>query len=166
MPYVKRLILNKPAQRLEDVLVAVQVVDNTRCVPNSLVLGFLDGILTEGNLTLCVKIITSIIENQVKYSRRIVRPAFDITLERSQEVKRNKDQPYARRLTSGYASRTIDQEDYPDSTLPSNIRDLVEMEVQRLLSKSKELTSEFREKSDYKTAIKHIKKENTNNVRT
>jgi hypothetical protein len=102
----------------------------------------------------------------VKYSRRIVRPAFDITLERSQEVKRNKDQPYARRLTSGYASRTIDQEDYPDSTLPSNIRDLVEMEVQRLLSKSKELTSEFREKSDYKTAIKHIKKENTNNVRT
>jgi hypothetical protein len=39
------------------------------------------------------------------------------------------------------------------------------MEMQRLLSKPKELIGEFREESDYETAIKHIKKENADNAR-
>ena len=46
-----------------------------------------------------------------------------------------------------------------------NIRELAEMEMQKLLSKPEELTSEFREESDYKTAIKHIEKGNADGER-
>jgi len=40
------------------------------------------------------------------------------------------------------------------------------MGMQRLLSKPEELTGEFREESDYETAIKHIEKENADDART
>jgi hypothetical protein len=46
-----------------------------------------------------------------------------------------------------------------------DIRELAKMEMQKLLSEPKELTSEIREESDYDTAIKHIKKGNANDTR-
>jgi hypothetical protein len=45
------------------------------------------------------------------------------------------------------------------------MRELAEMEMQKLLSKPKELTSEFKEENDYETIIKYIEKKNTDDTR-
>jgi hypothetical protein len=47
-----------------------------------------------------------------------------------------------------------------------DVRELLRMELQDLLSKPKELMGEFSKESDYETAIKHTKRENANNTRT
>jgi hypothetical protein len=44
------------------------------------------------------------------------------------------------------------------------MRDIAKLEIQRILSKPQELTGEFREESDYETAITHIEKDNANNA--
>lgn len=98
--YVKRSILDDPAPWLELVLTAPEM-DDTSHRPNS-VPGVLDDILTKGDVTLCVKIITSIMENQVKYHCYISKPAFKAAQERSREVEGNKIGLHVRRLTSGY----------------------------------------------------------------
>jgi hypothetical protein len=72
--------------------------------------------------------------------------------------------PCARRLTSRYASRTIDQEDSLDKIVPHDLRNLVEAEMQKLLAEPKELTGDFKEEGDYETIIKHIEKELADNV--
>jgi hypothetical protein len=59
--FVKRLILNGPVPWLEHVLTALET-DDTSCKPNP-VLGVLDDILTKGDFTIYVKIMTSIAEN-------------------------------------------------------------------------------------------------------
>ena len=110
-PYVKRPVLDESAQWLEYVLMAVQVVDDTTRRPNSSVPGILDDMLTEGDFTLCVKIMTGIAENLVKCSRRIARPAVDIAQE-SREVEQNKFGPHGRRLTSEHGCRALKQKDY------------------------------------------------------
>jgi hypothetical protein len=46
------------------------------------------------------------------------------------------------------------------------VRELAKKELQDTISEPTELTSEFREKSDYKNIIKLIKKENVNDTRT
>lgn len=46
-----------------------------------------------------------------------------------------------------------------------DIKELAEIEIQKLLSEPEELTSEFREESDYETAIKHIEKGNADDKR-
>jgi hypothetical protein len=163
--YVKRLILDESAQWLEHVLIALQEVDDTSRRPNSSVPGVLDDILTEGDFTLCVKVMTSITENWVKCSRCIVRPVFHAAEERSREVERNKTRPHARRLTSEYASRTLNQKDCLDNISHLDIRDLAEKEMQRLLAEPEELTGEFRDESDYETTIKHIEKESADDAR-
>jgi hypothetical protein len=163
--YVKRPILDESAQWLEHFLIALQDVDDTSRRPDSSVPGVLDDILREGDFTLCVKIMTSITENWVEWSRCMVRSAFDAAEERSQDVERNKIRPHVRRLTSEYASQTLNQKDYSDTIARLTIRDLAEMEMQRLLSEPKELTGEFREESHYETVIKHIEKENADDAR-
>jgi len=100
--FVKRSILDDPAPWLEHVLTALET-DDTSCKPNP-VLGVLDDILTKGDFTICVKIMTSIAENWVECNRCIAKPAFDAAQERSQEVERNKIGLHARRLTSEYVS--------------------------------------------------------------
>jgi len=144
---------------------ASQEVDDTSRRPNSSVPGALDDIVTEADFTLCVKIMTGITENWAKCSRCIVRPAFNAVEERSREVERNKIRPHARPLTSEYPSRILNQKDYSDNIAHLDIRDLVEKEIQRLLAEPEELTDEFREESDFETAIKHIEKENADDAR-
>jgi hypothetical protein len=161
--FVKRSILDDPAPWLEHVLTALETDDTSR-KPN-LVLGVLDDILTKGNFTICVKIMTSIAENWVECNRCIAKPAFDATQERSQEVERNKIGLHAQRLTSEYVSRQQNQKAYADEIAYLAIRELVEMEMQKLLADPKELTSEFRKESDYDTAIKHIEKGNADDAR-
>lgn len=70
---------------------ALQEALNTRRTPNFSVPGILDDILTEGDFTLCVKIMTGITENWVRCSRYIAKPAFSAAQERFREVKRNKN---------------------------------------------------------------------------
>jgi hypothetical protein len=54
-----------------------------------------------------------------------------------------------------------------ENTIASlNVRELAEKELQDTISEPTELTSEFREESDYKNVIKLIKKENVNDTRT
>jgi hypothetical protein len=60
---------------LEHVWTALETYDTSR--RPDLVPGVLDDILTKGDFTLCVKIMTSITENRVKYNCCIAKPAFD-----------------------------------------------------------------------------------------
>jgi hypothetical protein len=82
-PYAKRPIIDESAQWLVHVLTALQAVDDTTRRPNSSVPGILNDILTEGDFTLCVKILTGIAENLVKCSCRIAKPTINLTQERS-----------------------------------------------------------------------------------
>jgi hypothetical protein len=100
---------------------------------------------------------TSIAENWVKCNRYIAKPAFDAAQERSQEVKGNKIGLYARRLTSEYVPLQQNKKACLEEITRLDIRELAEMEMQKLLSEPEELTGEFREESDDETAIKHIK---------
>jgi hypothetical protein len=58
----------------------------------------------------------------------------------------------------------LNQKEFSDNIARLGVRVLAEMEISRLLSEPKELTVEFREESDYKTAIKLIEKENANDT--
>ncbi|PQE14720.1 Vacuolar sorting-associated 3 protein [Rutstroemia sp. NJR-2017a BBW] len=162
---VKRPILDESAQWLEHVLIELEAIDNISRKPNSSVPGVLDDISIQGNFAICVKIMTSITENLVKCNRRIVKPIFEITQERSQVVERNKIGLRTERLTSERASRVLKEKDYAASIVCLGIRDLAEKEMQKLLSEPEELTSEFREESDYETAIKCIEKEKADDAR-
>jgi hypothetical protein len=107
---------------------------------------------------------TTIAENLVKCSRCIAKPAFDAAQRRSREIERNKIAPHVRRLTSAYTSRILNQKDFPDDIVGLDMRDIAKLEIQRILSKPQELIGEFREESDYETAITHIEKDNANNA--
>jgi hypothetical protein len=77
---IKRSILDCPAPWLEHVLTALDRDDTSRRLDCS-VPGVLNDILAKGDLTICVKIMTSIAENYVKCNRCISRPTFDETQE-------------------------------------------------------------------------------------
>jgi len=47
-----------------------------------------------------------------------------------------------------------------------DVRELLRIELQDLLSEPKELMGEFSEESDYETAIKYIERENGDDIRT
>ena len=143
---------------------ALEAVDETNRRPNSSVPGVLDDILITSDFTLCVKIMTTIAENLVKCSRCIAKPALDAAQRRSREIEQNKIAPHVRRLTSAYTSRIPNQKDFPDDIVGLDMRDIAKLEIQRILSKPQELTGEFREESDYETAITHIEKDNANNA--
>jgi hypothetical protein len=162
---IKRPILDESTQWLEQVLIELKKADDVSRKPDPSVPRVLDDISIQDNFTLYIKIMTSITENLVKCSRCIVRPMFDITQERSREVERNEIGLYTRRLTSEHTSRVLKQKDYAASTVCLGIRDLAEKEMQKLLSEPEELTSEFREESDYETAIKCIEKEKADDAR-
>ena len=83
---------------------------------------------------------------------------------RKKDPEKLSARPHARRLTLEYASRTLNQKDCLDNISHLDIRDLAEKEMQRLWL-PEELTREFREESDYETAIKHIKKESADDAR-
>jgi hypothetical protein len=46
------------------------------------------------------------------------------------------------------------------------MRELLSIELQDLLSKLVKLMGEFRDENDYDNTMKHIKKENANDIRT
>lgn len=161
--YVKRSFLDDPAPWLEHVLTTLETDDTSRR-PNP-VLGVLDEVLTNGNFTLCVRIMTSIAENWVKCNRCIVKPTFDAVQERSREVEGNKIGLHVRRLTSECVSRQQNQKGSQEEIARLDMRELAEMEMQKLLSEPKELTGEFKEESDYETVIKHIEKGNADDTR-
>ena len=97
---------------------------------------------------------TSIAENSANCDRPIARPTFDAAQERSREIKGNQGRINLRKLTSEYVSQLQNQKVYVYDITHLNIRELVEMEMQRLLSDPEELTGKFREESDHDTAIK------------
>jgi hypothetical protein len=165
-PFVQRPILDQSAQWLGHVFMALNEVEDTSRIPSSSVSGVLDDVLRNSDFALCEKIMTSIAENLVKCNRSIAKPAFDAAQERSGEVKGDHNRMQDRRLTSAYPSRRPNGKDFVNDVPCLNPRDLVEMEMQRLLSEPKELTGDFREESDYETAVKHIKKEHADHART
>ena len=164
LPCFKRSTLDESAQWLEHVLNALEAANGTSRRPDSSVPGILDDILMNGDFTLCVKVMTTIAENLVKCSRCIAKPAFDAAQQRSREIERNKIAPHVRRLTSAYTSRILRQKDFPDDIARLDMRDIAQLEIQRILSEPQELTGELREESDYETAIKHIEKDNADNA--
>jgi hypothetical protein len=162
-PFAKRSILDDPAPWLEHVWPVLEM-DDTGRRPNP-VPGVLDDILTNEDFLLCVKIMTSIANNWVECNRCIAKPAFDAAQKRSREVESNKFGLHVRKLTSEYVPRLQNQKEYTDEISHLGIRELVEIEVQKLLSDPRELTSEFKEESDYDAAINHIEKGNADNIR-
>lgn len=164
--HVKRLILDDPTPWFEDVLTALELESNDTSRRQNPVPGVLDDILTKGNFILYVSIMTSIAENQVKCNRYIAKPAFDAAQERSQEAKGNKIGLYSPRLTSEYVPRQRHEKASLEDIARLDIRELAEVEMQKLLSEPEELTGEFRKESDYETAIKNIEKENADGERT
>jgi hypothetical protein len=63
-----------------------------------------------------------------------------------------------------YTSRILNQKYFLDDIVGLDMRDIAKLEIQRILSKPQELIGEFREESDYETAITHIEKDNANNA--
>ena len=88
-PFARRLVLDDAAQLLEHVLAAFEsACDNSR-IPDSSVPGALESILTKGDHTNFVKIMTGVTESWAKCNRLIAKPALDIAQERLREVERN-----------------------------------------------------------------------------
>lgn len=164
-PLPERPILDQSAQWLGHVFMALDEVEETSRIPGTSISGVVDDILMNSDFALCEKIMTSIAENLVKCNRSIAKPAFDAAQERSRDMKRDHTRLPDRRLTSAYPYRRPDGKDFVNDVLSLNLRDLVEMEMRKLLSEPKELTRDFREESDYETAVKHIKKDNADHAR-
>jgi hypothetical protein len=76
-PVARRLVLDDTAQLLEHVLAALESVYDASRIPCSSVPGILESILTEGNYTNFVKIMTCVTENWAGCNRRIAKPALD-----------------------------------------------------------------------------------------
>ncbi|KAN0117099.1 hypothetical protein V8E51_003076 [Hyaloscypha variabilis] len=166
-PFARRLVLDETAQLLEHVLVALESAYDDSCIPCSSVPGILESILTKGNHTNFVKIMTSVIENWAKCNRLIAKAALAITQERLREVERN-----SLKRIGGRCQMNVTHEDRVKSQRLKHtvacldVRELLGIELQDLLSEPAELIGEFSEESDYENAIKHIEKDNADDAKT
>ncbi|KFY85061.1 hypothetical protein V500_08742 [Pseudogymnoascus sp. VKM F-4518 (FW-2643)] len=164
-PFLKRAALDESAQWLEGVLIALEEVDDTSRKLNNSVSGYSDHVFTESEFAQCVKVMTGIAENVVKYTRCMAKPVPNAGQDPSRAVGRNKFSSHGRRLTTGCALQTSHQTHHSDDISQRGKRDLVEMEMQRLLSKPDELIGDFKEDIDYETALKHIEKDNADDAK-
>jgi len=89
-PFARRPILDDSVQWLEDVLVALEHIDDTSRTPDSSVLGVLDDLLATTDHLNFVNIMTSVTENWAKYNRLIVKLALEVTQESLRKVEQNK----------------------------------------------------------------------------
>jgi hypothetical protein len=176
----KRVILDESGYRLEDVMKALDKADDTSRIPNSCVPGISDYLHPTSTSTDYSKILTSISMNCVRHYRQTARPTLDIEQERLRNYEKHELERIAvdrqqmnmalpARIASEinlqqYAERLKKTTKYTIARL--DIKDLAEKELLGTISEPTELTGEFREESDYTSAIKHIEKGIANDTRT
>jgi hypothetical protein len=167
-PFARRPILDDSVQWLEDVLVALEHVDDTSRTPDSSVPGVLDDLLATTDHPNFVNIMTSVTENWAKCNRLIAKPALEVAQESLRKVKQNKLQgsPADRDQMKKAREERARSEHLKHAVACCDVRELSRMAMQDLLSKPAELMGEFRTESDYEDVIKHIEKENANDTRT
>jgi hypothetical protein len=167
-PFTKRLVLDDGVQLLEHVLVALESAYDDRGASTASVPGVLDEILMTSDHTLFVKIMTSITENWAKCNRLIAKPALEVAQERLAEVEQNslsriKGDRYQMSITRGDRTKS---EHLRHAILCLDRRELSRIELRDLLSEPLELMGEFIDENDYENAIKHIERENADDIRT
>ncbi|KAH8759537.1 hypothetical protein F5882DRAFT_384523 [Hyaloscypha sp. PMI_1271] len=166
-PFARRLVLDDAAQLLEHILLALESVYDDSRIPGSSVPGLLESILAEGDHTNFVKIMTSVTENWAKYNRLIAKPALDITQERLREVERNSLKRIGDRCQMNVTHEDrVKSQRLKHAIACLDVRELLRIELQDLLSEPTELIGGFSKESDYENVIKHIEKENANNTNT
>jgi hypothetical protein len=74
---LKRIVLDELAKWIEDILMALEKVEDTSRKPNNLVLEYMDLVFTESEFGQCARIITGIAENVVKCTCCIAKPDLD-----------------------------------------------------------------------------------------
>lgn len=179
-PLAKRAILDESGHRLEDVMKALDKAGDTSRIPNSCIPGVLDYLHPTSNSTDYSKILTSISMNCVRQNRQRVTPTLDIEQERLRNYKRHELERIAEdrqqinitlpaRIASEinlqqYTKRLKKTTEYTIARL--DIKDLTEKELLDTISEPTKLTGEFREESDYTSAIKQIEKGIANDTRT
>jgi hypothetical protein len=161
---LKRAVLDESAKWIEDILMALEKVEDTGRKPNNSVLEYMDLVFTESEFGQCARIMTEIAENVVKCTRCIAKPDLDAGQEQSRALGRNKTASNGRRLTTGCALQRQNQSQHSHDIWRRK-RDQIEMELRRLLSEPNELMGSFQGDSDYKTALKQIEKHNADDIR-
>ena len=166
-PFARRLVLDDAAQLLEHVLVALGSVYDDSRIPGSSVPGVLESILAKGDHTKFAKIMTSVTENWARCNRLIAKPALDVAQERLREDEQNSLKRIGDRwqMNMAHEDRVKSQRlKYAIACL--DMRELLGIELQDLLSEPAELIGGFNEESDYETTIKHIEKDNADDAKT
>ena len=77
---LKRAVLDESAKWIEDILMALEKVENTSRKPNNSVLERVDLVFTESEVGQYVKIMIEIAENVVKCTRCMAKPELDVLL--------------------------------------------------------------------------------------
>lgn len=173
-----RPILDESGHRLEDVMKALDEVDDTSRIPDSYVPGVSDSLKSDS--TDYSKILTSVAVNCVRCNRQMAKPIIDIEQERlrnfeKHELERITDDRQQMNMTlSARLASEINLQQYTErlrknteNTIASlDIRNLAEKELLVTISEPTELTSELKEDSDYANVIKNIEKAIANDTRT
>jgi len=136
-------------------------------IPSSSIPGILESILTKGNHTNFVKIMTSVTENWTKCNHLIAKPALDIAQERLREVERNSLKRIGDRCQMNMThEERVKSQRLKHAIACLDVGELLGIELRDLLSEPAELIGGFNEESDYETTIKHIEKDNADDAKT
>ena len=168
-PFARRSILDDSVQWLEDVVVALEHVDDNSRTPDSSVPGVLDDVLkTTINRPNFVNIMSSVTEDWAKCNRLIAKPALEVAQESLGKVDQNKLHgiPADRDQVKKARAERAKSERLKHAVACCDVRELSKIAMQDLLSEPAELMGEFSKESDYENAMKHIEKENANDTRT
>jgi len=136
---------------LEDVLVALEHVDDNSRTPDLSVPGVLDDILTITDHPNFVNIMTSVTENWARCNRLIARPALEAAQERLGKVEQNKLQgsPADRDQMKKAREERAKSELLKHAVACCDVRELSRIAMQDLLSEPAELMGEFSKESHY-----------------
>ena len=178
-PGTKRAILDESGYQLEDVMSALHNSDNTIRIPNSSIPGILNYLHVGSSSADYSRILSSISVNCVRYNRQTARPTLDIEHERLRkfegdelksiaEARQQMNIALPARIASEnnlhhYAKRL--KKTVENTIAHLDIQDLAEKALLATISEPIELTSEFKEESEYTSVINHIKKGIANDTR-
>lgn len=159
---LNRAVLDESAQWLEAVSMALEKAVDVSRKPRNSVLERMDFMFTGSEFDQCTKIMTAVAENVVRRTRCMAKPELDAGQEQSRD--RNQTTSHSRRLTTGNVLQHQKQSQYSHDNCLGK-RDRIQIELQRILSEPDELMGNFREDSDYETALKQIEKNNADDTR-
>jgi hypothetical protein len=154
--------------------------DDTSRIPNSSVPGLSESLLAKNISTEYSRIVTSLAVNCVRCNRSTARAALDVEQDRLRDYERNEleritnerqqmnmalpERVATERNSQRYLKRLRKTTENTIARLDR--RELAEREWQYLISEPTELTSEFREESNYRMAIKQNEKGKANDAKT